>query len=436
MSLQALVHVDPSSDAVHGVWLDDDGVRDYFYASGAGEHRRFAEGLMTETTWGEQIRMLAGTDQYMAWWYEVPRSREETAQQVFERLSHGPSQLIHHTYLPFSRGQLWRHFAAVGGGGLPARHLRYYLASAHRNLGHSGQVAHPRPADAPLCSAHDHQVEKDERFWVVSALMSIFYGDDRIGGFAKLIAAALGTSPSNTTDLDSWADALGDHDDLELYFEVNLPSPPAYKKWLGDHQIGHNLVPFLVHKADGRGLEGPTHVDAMLIAPSTGFAVAIEAKVLSDASSHTTYDAHRNQIARNVDVLLETNTKVKFPLTARRPDRTCLVLLTPEVFRDEPTGRLYGTLMESYTHCTTLLRRHLPHRTEAELAGVPERIGWTTFEACRRIEPAACAWLGHLRPHVAGLRIDAVARKRASCSACADGPAQTVSGPGGGTAST
>ncbi len=42
----------------------------------------------------------------------------------------------------------------------------------------------------------------------------------------------------------------------------------------------------------------------MLVSPSTRFA-AVEAKVLSHISTHTTYDPSRNQLARTVDVLLD-----------------------------------------------------------------------------------------------------------------------------------
>lgn len=325
--------------------------------------------------------------------------------------------VVHPRYLPFTAEQLAHHFAPVAGGdGVGGKHLAYYLASARRNLlhleGHHGATV---PARAKLCSALDHQVEKDERFWVVSALMALFHGPDRLSGLTSLLTDALGVTPPGMPDLSTWADALGDPEKLQLYFEVNLPAPARYRAWFADHQEGFNLLPHLLEKAAGQGLEGATKVDAVLIAPGTGFAVAFEAKVLSDASSHTTYNARRNQIARNIDVLLDKNTKVQFPLTARRPDRTCFVLLTPEVFKNDPTTRLYGSLMEAYSHCTTLLARHLPHRSEAELAGVPGRLGWTTFEQCRRIEPTACAWLGDVAAAQAN---GAFPRHRESCSAC------------------
>jgi len=83
-------------------------------------------------------------------------------------------------------------------------------------------------------------------------------------------------------------------------------------------------------KRRGMRLEGATKVDAVLLAPDTGFAVLFEAKVLADVSGGVEFDVLRNQIARNIDVMLEPNPRVMCPLNQRNPDRSCFVLLTPE----------------------------------------------------------------------------------------------------------
>lgn len=44
----------------------------------------------------------------------------------------------------------------------------------------------------------------------------------------------------------------------------------------------------------------------MLLA-ANGVAVIFEAKVLSDISTHVTFDLARNQLARNIDVMLDAN---------------------------------------------------------------------------------------------------------------------------------
>jgi hypothetical protein len=141
-------------------------------------------------------------------------------------------------------------------------------------------------------------------------------------------------------------------------------------------------------------LEGQTWADALLIAPDTGVAVAFEAKVLSDVSTDNTYDVMRNQIARYIDVLMDQNPKLRPPLDARRPDLSCLVLLTPELFAESEGSRLYSFLVPAYRDPVgTLLQRHLPHRPVEAVRAAGRRLGWTSWEECNRIAPGACAWL-------------------------------------------
>ena len=145
--------------------------------------------------------------------------------------------------------------------------------------------------------------------------------------------------------------------------------------------------------AAGHALEGATKVDAMLIAPATGFAVLFEAKVLADASSSIGFDVLRNQLARNIDVMLQPNPNLEDPLPRRRPERTCFVLLTPEIFRSHPESRLYGWLMRDYRTSPAALQRDLPHRAGTDLAAVASRLGWLTWEDCNEVRPGACPWL-------------------------------------------
>jgi hypothetical protein len=109
------------------------------------------------------------------------------------------------------------------------------------------------------------------------------------------------------SSFDGWAAALAGP--LELFFEVNLPSPPSYRAWLRDHLDERVPIPYLREKAEASGsrLEGATKADAMLVARGTGVAVIFEAKVLSDVSTHITFDVARNQLARTIDVMLEAN---------------------------------------------------------------------------------------------------------------------------------
>jgi hypothetical protein len=147
--------------------------------------------------------------------------------------------------------------------------------------------------------------------------------------------------------------------------------------------------------AAGHALEGATKVDALLIAPETGFAVLFEAKVLADASSSIGFDVLRNQLARNIDVMLQPHPHPNpdEPLSLRHPERSCFMLLTPEIFRSHPESRLYGWLMRDYRSSPSALQRDLPHRASAELATVTRRLGWLTWEDCNVVLPGACPWL-------------------------------------------
>lgn len=93
----------------------------------------------------------------------------------------------------------------------------------------------------------------------------------------------------------------------------------------------------------------------MLLAPDTAVAVIFEAKVLSDISTHVTFDLARNQLARSIDVMLEANPALAAPLSLRMPERTFLVLLTPALTQPGPAGdaisksRLYGSCRPTRT---------------------------------------------------------------------------------------
>jgi hypothetical protein len=138
----------------------------------------------------------------------------------------------------------------------------------------------------------------------------------------------------------------------------------------------------------------------MLLARQTGTAVIFEAKVLSDISAHVTFDLARNQLARNIDVMLQANPALTDPLSSRNPDRTFLVLLTPALTQPGPAGdavsksRLYGWLMPAYQDPgNPLLRQHLPHRDSSELTAAASRLGWASWEDCNAVAPGACSWL-------------------------------------------
>ena len=81
----------------------------------------------------------------------------------------------------------------------------------------------PTPAQIRL----RRQMEKDERFWVATALMSLYHEDGGVSRgqlFSRLLGKG-GLRPP--APFARWEEALSGQ--LELYFEVSLPSPPSYQ---------------------------------------------------------------------------------------------------------------------------------------------------------------------------------------------------------------
>ena len=306
-------------------------------------------------------------------------------------------ELMHPVYLPFTREELGKHFAPVAAAP-DGRHVKYFEDSLQRWAEYTQRTAAGHSAAASVTRLA-RQMEKDERFWIVSALMTLFHraGDEgaRTRAFVDLLSRAELSPPGQ---FDSWGEALAGR--LHLFFEVNLPSPGKYRQWLRTHVSERVLVPYVREAAATRGdlLEGATKADAMLLAEDTGVAVVFEAKVLSDVSKDITFDVARNQIARLVDVMLE-DAGSRAPLSTRRPHLTSLVLVTPGLFRPPATkgldrSRLYGWLMPAYQDpAGDLLAEHLPHRDPGDLDGVSRRLGWASWEDFNDVMDGACQWL-------------------------------------------
>src|SRR5207342_1355676 len=102
------------------------------------------------------------------------------------------ADVLHPVYLPFTADQLREHFAPVHGPGEEGRHVRYYQASVEEARRHDALIRggeKPTPAQTRL----GRQMEKDERFWVAAALMSLYHADvgaGRAGLFARLLERA------------------------------------------------------------------------------------------------------------------------------------------------------------------------------------------------------------------------------------------------------
>jgi hypothetical protein len=113
---------------------------------------------------------------------------------------------------------------------------------------------------------------------------------------------------------------------------------------------------------DMNAVEGPSEIDITL--EGRGYLVYVEAKLGSDVSLSTTYDPERNQIARNVDCVLEVCGK-------RRPIFWMFV-------RDRQHTRTYVQLMDRYSTVAEL-NRSLPHRAPARLEDVASGLAVVTW---------------------------------------------------------
>src|SRR5689334_2987325 len=114
---------------------------------------------------------------------------------------------LHLMYLPFTADQLRGHFAPVLSAGEPDRHLSYYQASVKQANAYADLIdrgVKPTPAQTRL----GRQMEKDERFWLAAALMSLYHRDGssaRPEAFGRLLECGGLRPPS---PYGRWADAL------------------------------------------------------------------------------------------------------------------------------------------------------------------------------------------------------------------------------------
>lgn len=300
---------------------------------------------------------------------------------------------MHSVYLPFTEDQLKPHFAKVRQNKIcqstSEKHIQYFKTSIQNYKrcpkGYNRKGKSLSELKVPC------QIEKDEKFWTASCLMTIFYSENRIHELIQLFQQAYGDNPP-IENLTSWKECL--EGKFHLFFETNLPSPKSYKKWLRENLNKQQFIPYLLDSDTGtKNLEGPTNADAILLNPDNGFAVIIEAKVLSDISCQITYDVMRNQIARNIDVMLESNDDLCPPLNKRDPAKTLFLLLTPKCFKDNPSSRLYGYKFYDYKKDPKSLSLDLSHRTGQNWQDISKRLGWLTWKDFNETNKNCCGWL-------------------------------------------
>jgi hypothetical protein len=285
------------------------------------------------------------------------------------------AEVVHDVFLPYTADELRTHFVhSELKGEDPERHLKAWRT---------------RVEQAP--SKDPSFLHRDETLWTAGGLLALQRSQDPVGRWRAVLSGLFGSLPPTAERLE-WDDLL--RPDLKLFFEVGLPSPPAYRSWLAAHLDDRQalVTQRLVAQERGESLEGRTHLDALLISTSSGFALHFEAKVLSDIDAKTTHDSLRNQLARNLDCLASVPGQHPV-LGTRNPDRSFLVMLTPDLFRRHWHSRLYGRLVREYMTDPAALQRDLPHLRGSDCAALARRIGWLTFEDLKSVEPQACPWL-------------------------------------------
>lgn len=293
-------------------------------------------------------------------------------------------ELIENTYMPFTKEELNEHFLKDS-----EKQIQYFIISSNKykqflnaNLERKG---------IPISrSRRECQIEKDEKFWTLTTLKKIYDNPSRDEILRKLFVNAFGERPP-FSEFNSWQECLSG--EMKLYFEACLPTSSKYNEYIIQHFNERQFIPYILQasKRDtNRVFEGPTHVDAMFLNVSNGFSWIIEAKVLSDISYLTSFDIIRNQLARNIDVML-CNELNETPLSLRNPEKTVFSLLTPKIFKEKPNTRLYGIKMKEYIDDIENIKKDLPHLED--MGRIQQKIGWITFEEIYKLNPDSCPWM-------------------------------------------
>ncbi|HLY39625.1 MAG TPA: hypothetical protein VKR52_00365 [Terracidiphilus sp.] len=145
-------------------------------------------------------------------------------------------------------------------------------------------------------------------------------------------------------------------------------SPKTYQEDSRRRMLNSRNPNWVAKAASSEPVEGPSEIDITIESPD--MVIFIEAKLGSDISMNTTYDPHRNQIARNIDCLLER---------AESKDAAFWMLV-----KDEDPSRAYVQLMNAYKSDAGLLARDLPHRSAEDLERICQNLTilrWSDFES-------------------------------------------------------
>lgn len=177
--------------------------------------------------------------------------------------------------------------------------------------------------------------------WNVMNLLPIVLEDswwDHVVGLARLANPEL-----QAVELGSVAP--------KMKFWLGVASPASYEAASRARMRVSPDPSFRGRSLNPAPVEGESEIDVAFIAD--GLRIFVEAKLGSDISLRTTYDPERNQVARNIDCLIEASHG------------------EPALFwmfvRDKAASRAYMQVVEEYRRNPAALARLLPHRDPGEL---------------------------------------------------------------------
>lgn len=157
---------------------------------------------------------------------------------------------------------------------------------------------------------------------------------------------------------------------IDLWVPMNAPL--AYEAASRARMATSDDPAWVARAALSDPVEGSSEIDVVM--RGTGYLLIAEAKLTSDISSRTTYDPARNQIARNIDCVLES-AGGDLPLFWM-------------IVKDRASDRMYVQLIEEWQKDPTRLSQALPHRDVADIHGVLDRCATITWsEILEPIEP-------------------------------------------------
>jgi hypothetical protein len=158
----------------------------------------------------------------------------------------------------------------------------------------------------------------------------------------------------------------------KVVLEKQFIPPKEYlqllKKQSDSHPIRYVREQAKLHEKNNQRLEGNTHADAFI--QTDKLLIFFEIKFTSDISYETTFNPERNQLARLVDVGLETN---------KETGKEVLVILSSPKRFFESRSRLYYYKIKEYED-PNFIQQDLPWRNIDEIRDNLLKVTWIPLE--------------------------------------------------------